>query len=312
MITAPFNFVPLSDKVFFPTWADEVSHDVPFEDGESGVIDITITAQSPIFIRDHANKEKFCNHNGQYYIPGSSLKGMVRNVLEIMSYSKMNQVDDATFAVRDLSESTNFYMEQMKKEVYAGWLKRTEDGYVIEDCGTAYRIHHNEINKATGKPFAEKFRNEGFEKTSEYKYNLLGGTHLSIEVGEPYRSEKNPKYDKRIFCKYKKGGRKGTLVLTGQPTPRKNTGNTRDGKGFEFVFFEPQKELQVTEKVYENFLAAYFDGRETQPHESPDWTFWKKGLQAGKKVPVFFQKENGRDRPTFCVSQISPHSYAAL
>ena len=31
MITAPFNFVPLSDKVFFPDWADSVSHDIPFK-----------------------------------------------------------------------------------------------------------------------------------------------------------------------------------------------------------------------------------------------------------------------------------------
>jgi len=43
MITAPFNFVPLNKKVFFPDWAEKVSHDIPFSDGESGVIDITIS-----------------------------------------------------------------------------------------------------------------------------------------------------------------------------------------------------------------------------------------------------------------------------
>jgi len=68
MITAPFNFVPLSNKVFFPDWADKVSHDVPFEDAQSGDIDITITAKSPIFIRDHENPEQFCSYNGEYYI----------------------------------------------------------------------------------------------------------------------------------------------------------------------------------------------------------------------------------------------------
>ena len=52
MITAPFNFVPLSEKVFFPDWAESVSHDIPFEDGESGIIDIAMTAKSPIFVRD--------------------------------------------------------------------------------------------------------------------------------------------------------------------------------------------------------------------------------------------------------------------
>ena len=42
-IKAPFNFVPLSDKVFFPDWADKISHDIPFEDGVSGTIELTLT-----------------------------------------------------------------------------------------------------------------------------------------------------------------------------------------------------------------------------------------------------------------------------
>ena len=103
-ITAPYNFVPLNEKVFYPEWNDKVSHDIPFEDGESGVIDITITAESPIFIRNHSDdrekpSEEFCHFiNSQkakeYYIPGSSIKGMVRNVLEIMSFSKIKIDED--------------------------------------------------------------------------------------------------------------------------------------------------------------------------------------------------------------------------
>ena len=34
-IRAPFNFVPVSSKVFFPGWADQVSQDVPFSDALS-------------------------------------------------------------------------------------------------------------------------------------------------------------------------------------------------------------------------------------------------------------------------------------
>jgi len=115
MITAPFNFVPLSEKVFIPEWGEWVSHDIPFKDGESGEIEVTITAESPIFIRDHLDEKRFCNHKGQYYIPGSSLKGMVRSVLEIMSFGKMRpgehegNMDDVRFSVRDLSNAKNFY-----------------------------------------------------------------------------------------------------------------------------------------------------------------------------------------------------------
>ena len=173
MITAPFNFVPLNEKVFFPDWSKHVSHDIPFEDGESGVIDITITAKSPIFIRDHNNLEQFCNYNGEYYIPATSIKGMVRSVLEIMSFSKMSQFNDDTYAVRDLSKADNFYMKQMnlidEPITQCGWLKIVDNEYFIEDCGLPQRISHREIDKATGKIFAEKFEKNGFKKTSEYK-----------------------------------------------------------------------------------------------------------------------------------------------
>jgi len=312
MITAPFNFVPLSEKVFFPDWAEDVSHDVPFEDGHSGILDITITAKSPMFIRDHDHPEQFCQYGGEYYIPGSSVKGMIRNVLEIMSFSKMRQVDDNTYAVRDLSSAQNFYMQEMHKDVYCGWLTRTEDGhYQITDCGIPGRISHEEIDKATGKNFASKFKQTGFEKTSKFKYDILGQTHQVITVGELYRSKANPKYDKRLFCKFKQSGREGTLVVTGQPTPRKNTGRMGDGKGFEFVFFEPKETIPLKEETWKNFLFAYFDERDTQPVESPDWKFWKEKLEAGEKVPVFFQK-NGKEIAHFGLSYLYklPYRYS--
>lgn len=52
MIHAPFNFIRLSDQVFFPEWADQISHDVPFIDWFSGVISLDITAASPVFVRN--------------------------------------------------------------------------------------------------------------------------------------------------------------------------------------------------------------------------------------------------------------------
>ena len=293
MITAPFNFVPLSEEVFFPPWAKDVSHDIPFEDPISGSIDISITTKSPIFVKDAKESTKFCNHNGEFYIPSSSVKGMIRHILEILSFSKLSQdsYNDDTYAIRDLSSARNFYMQQMQKEVSCGWLKKVDEGYVIEDCGVAGRIRHEEIDKALNIKFSSKFKKNGFEKTAQYKYDLLKGTHKEITVGELYKSSTNPKYDKRAFCKYEKDGKKATLVVTGQPTPRQDTGKMGDGKGFEFVFFEKKGELKVTKEVFENFLFAYFNEKETQPKESPDWKFWKEKLSHGESVPVFFQKK---------------------
>ncbi|MFA7090820.1 MAG: TIGR03986 family CRISPR-associated RAMP protein [Arcobacteraceae bacterium] len=318
MITAPYNFVPLNKEVFYPPWADDVSHDIPFEDGESGEIDITITAKSPIFIRDNLKKEEFCQYNGEYYIPGSSIKGMVRNVLEIMSFSKMrNEIfDDNTYAVRDLSEATNFYMQEMKKETFAGWLRKVDNAYIIEDCGEVGRIRHEEIDKALNVDFSKHFKDKIFDaknsknKTSEYKYNLIKNKDLNISLSKSFKSKTNAKYDSRVFYNYEKGTNSiATLVLTGQPTPRKDSGEKGDGKGYEFLFFSKKAELKVEKEVVEKFKFAYFDKRKTEPKESPDWTYWKEKLKDGERIPVFFQR-NGLKVKHFGLSYLYKLPYS--
>lgn len=296
MITAPYNFVPLNKEVFYPSWRNQVSHDIPFEDGESGEIDITITAKSPIFIRDHENKEQFCQHNGEYYIPSSSVKGMVRNVLEIMSFSKMNPnfVDDKTYAVRDL-RNQNLYMNHMKpQKIFCGWLIKEGNNYKIEDCGIPGRISQDKINKNFAKKFKHKSNNGEFNpnkadtKTAKYKYELL--TQNKIELIQNFQHIKNDK-GRDV---YEFGGTKqGTLVVTGQASGRKDQGKF-DAKIYEFVFFDRKNTLDVSKEVMENFKFAYFDDRKTEPKESPDWKYWKEKLKNGKKVPVFFQKENNQ------------------
>lgn len=143
MITAPFNFVPLSEKVFFPDWSEQVSHDVPFEDAQSGVIDITITAKSPIFIRDGENDMEFCNFEGTQYIPGSSVKGMIRNVLEIMSFGKIpmdSKKHDKFMSVRDMTNRNDL----VGTANGCGFLKQDEDGkWIIIDYGKPRTIEYS-------------------------------------------------------------------------------------------------------------------------------------------------------------------------
>jgi len=106
------NFINYSEKVFILSDDDRnISHDVPFKNQYSGVIKIDITAKNNIFIRNHyadgdrfyihPNDDKqikisheFCHiknrdNTKQYYIPATSIKGMIRNTLEILSYGKL-------------------------------------------------------------------------------------------------------------------------------------------------------------------------------------------------------------------------------
>jgi CRISPR/Cas system CSM-associated protein Csm3 (group 7 of RAMP superfamily) len=116
-VTSPYNFVPLNKEVYFPSWGPLVSHDVPFEEGLSGSFDVEIEAMSPIFIRGtqidgdnyfeqedkKGNKEKITTEfmflfdkNGEkrYFIPASSIRNMLRSIVEIIGFGRMARVNE--------------------------------------------------------------------------------------------------------------------------------------------------------------------------------------------------------------------------
>jgi len=314
MIKAPYNFVPLSEKVFFPHWSEWVSHDIPFKDGESGEIEITITAQSPIFVGDSkeiadGKAKRFFNHNKVFYIPGSSIKGMVRNVLEIMSFSKMRagehdgNIDDLRYSFRDLSNK-DYRGHFGTDKIHAGWLYKDLNGeYKIESCGIPGRVKHDEIDNYFGINFKNKFQRGNFNeqnnshKTAEYKYkifhNLLRENGKAIKNNYRFKFKKDDK-GRKIYS-FSQAGDEGTLVFSGQPSARNERRRRPTGKVYEFIFFKKKNPeiLNISKEMFEDFKFIYFDGRDTEPKESQDWRYWKEKLYSGEKIPVFFKSENG-------------------
>lgn len=116
-IPSPYNFVPVASRVFLPDWAAQVSQDVPFSDGISGWFEIEVEATTPIYVRNggdlpernpdnpqHWLKDRevqsfFKLPNGSFAIPGSSIKGVIRSVLEIASFGKFSPVDPKRYGV---------------------------------------------------------------------------------------------------------------------------------------------------------------------------------------------------------------------
>jgi CRISPR-associated protein (TIGR03986 family) len=281
-ITAPFNFVPLSDKVFFPPWAEDVSHDIPFEDGESGVIDITITAKSPIFIRDSKNEEQFCNYNGEYYIPATSVKGMVRNVLEIMSFSKIpidTKTHEKHMSVRDMSNSKVL----VGVATGCGFLKQDEnDEWYIEDYGSPRTIAYSDKNSKTLKLGNEEELNCNFE-TAKEKYEE-NGTYKIIKVDNSVKdliNRNSKKIGTKNIATPSQNGEDAYLVLTGGIDNKKN----------EFVFTSSDKSdtpIKDISAIVEKFKKVYFTS------DSVDGNFWKKNYDKNIGIPIFYKKEKGK------------------
>lgn len=337
VVTSPYNFVPAptEDQVFKPEWADQVSHDIPFEDGESGEIEMELTAETPIFVRNGQTKDEksiefshFIDKYGQkqFFIPATSLKGMFRNVLEIMSFSRLNKdfINDHRYAFRDLSSATNQYMTRYKKfKIKAGWLTEENDGsWKIEKCEDLAFIEHEELKEEFDLPFRDYYLNKDpIKKNAKDKYEdrKIKDKNLErtfIKFKKAISKESSLTLD---MAKHDLNGLKGTLVFTGQPGKRKE--DTRDieaskkikssGKTREFVFFEDPdpKFLYIDKSQQKDFKFIY--GNDDPNNLSPDWGFWRAKLQKREKIPVFFSENEEGELQHFGLSYMYklPYKY---
>ncbi len=326
-IKSPYNFVPLSETVVFPDWADKVSHDVPFEDGESGEIEIKITAKSPIFVRNGSaekDETKFSHieedNNKKYFIPGTSLKGAIRNVLEIMSFGKMNRIDDRKFSWRDLS-NTDTYTPKFVKDfnseplAKAGFIKIENSKWFLIPCEFA-RIEQCEIDSAFGisilsgvskyRAYEEKGRNlhKDFHITK-----ICNTANFIKQCGKFKRAKIKDPNDKN----YEKT--EGTLVFTGQIGPKLSSAEGMHGKGkkhLEFVFFNEKKEsewIEIKDDMRRNFELNHSNDRNKDHHKgsltpNEEWGFWKPRLENGGKMPVFYLPEGKNNVHSFGLAML--------
>ena len=82
-IPSPYGFVPIEDHVVTPPWGQLANHDVLLE-AVSGRLDVEITLKTDAFFRSPDDpKESFKLPDGRYAIPGASLRGALRNAVEI-------------------------------------------------------------------------------------------------------------------------------------------------------------------------------------------------------------------------------------
>ncbi len=362
-----YNFVPAPEEkeVFKPNWAEQAQHDMPFSDGETGEIEIKITAQTPIYIRNgHTEQDKkivdkirekgghpktkkekeiwkrynaFSNVDGRYFIPATSLKGMIRNTLEIFSFSRLNPnlVNDDRYSFRDLNNP--IYTNSMKSnDVLCGWLTQNKQGkWKIESCGKPIRISHEEID--TLKILKEKLcnilrvetylnvpkveykddfiyfksKNKEYKKsTKQYSYNerkkIVSKKNSYTKAFHKYKLLKSKKSDNPFI---KVDGKEGYLVFTGQVSlvdyNRVNEKNyTTKYNEFLFPKVKTPKTYEIDKdddknKNQKDFRFIYKEG---QTDESKDWKYWRKKLQRGKKVPVFFSLDDNGNVSHFGLS----------
>ena len=300
-IYAPYNFVPVDDKVFFPEWGNSISHDIPFEDEKSGYLTVCIEAKTPIFVRNGNNRDEVrtsenyklfsSTPDGEFFIPATAIKGELRTTLSILSFGKLSIINNKRYAIRDLRNRK--YLEQINSNnIHCGWMSfdASRKNIIISDRGIPRRISHRQIDEKYNTTFCSIFSNPSTlkneaKRSSLYKYELLRNQSLTNNFSE-LRVNNSNTVDNRKFVKFDPNGTPGTLVLTGQASRRDpSKSGQNNGKYYEFVFM--QKEIasytfDIFEEngLYEDFCFIYKDSKE--------WNYWHNKMSNGESIPVFF------------------------
>lgn len=111
----------------------KISLGQPLKDGYSGVIKVTWKAETPLCVgqRDKTHQvdddeqaavTRPFKLGKDYAIPGASLKGMLRSVLEILTFSHLGQINDHhRFGYRDY-RMNEYTSRVISNDIKAGWL----------------------------------------------------------------------------------------------------------------------------------------------------------------------------------------------
>jgi len=156
---APYNFVPLPEKVVTVDAGEIPRHDI--YTGHTGYIDCVLETRSPLYtrcamdpgffarwadnVREMMQDAEAREQYAQFFhledaerpvIPGSSLRGMVRALVEIAGYGKMQPVtDQPKVTFRAVAAASDDPLSQPYKDalrnVKAGYLERRGDAWFV-------------------------------------------------------------------------------------------------------------------------------------------------------------------------------------
>jgi len=175
-VGAPYNFIPLNVS---PINGQIPPQSKPNEKGEtesiifskffpdpeyySGLLTLNIHTKTPFFIR--GEKENMILVNNQPAIPGSSLRGLTRSLVEIISFGKFLNYNNRVFYYRSTIEDQG--------EIIAGFLKQDDDENYSIQPAKYERIINNNDKKDIKLPHVYKIRDGSvYFSTGEFS-NML-------------------------------------------------------------------------------------------------------------------------------------------
>lgn len=306
--SAPYNFVPLPEKIIsiVRDALELPDHDTYDRERHSGYFDVTLTTRSPLYIRGPVSDKDFSRqeqdiqvknkpeffHTGDErtpVIPGSSLRGMLRALLEIVSYSKMQWVSEKQLFFRTVENTTigQNYRIRMGDHVETGFLFRRGDTYCIKVCSMA-RVRRSMI----GNPI---YIGNSPNRIPHWQGQPRQYAPVWVKFRTDNSAVDTPNLVEKLSYQKCDGMAEGRLVITGD-VPRKKK---------EFVFLLPVKDAEEICASDDIINRLHDDDQLTQwqeeafPINRPNPDYRERNGMLGKAPvapgdPVFFLRENGK------------------
>ncbi|MBD2629615.1 TIGR03986 family type III CRISPR-associated RAMP protein [Trichormus variabilis] len=312
---APYNFVELPESVV------EVSPDslpqqnryyAQSENRYTGRIECTVTTESPLYIRCGFTQEEFgCGADSKYLpdffytnpleksikpvIPGSSLRGMLRNLVEIITFSKIDQVADnqrlffRAVAANPKQDSLGATYKKyiLPQNIEAGYLKKDSEGWYIQPA-----------KKEHDKTFAWVREKDLFLQDlinfddNKYKPQYIAVSYRQVAIDYNDRAKRLFASDVDTPNTYPQ--KKGVLVTSGnmkQDNSDKLSPRRNHCLVFDCLVFESDsnvEKLRLDERAIEYYRNALTDFQKESPF-SKDWGM----LNENCFVVFYYPPENG-------------------
>ena len=300
-VRAPYNFIPLSDKILLPYDSVESlpAHDRIDPSLKTGEICVTMVADTPVFVSDGDKNDPhfFRGSNGKYMIPGSTIRGMVRENMQILGFGLMRpgeDLEDIQIFFRDFASASGSRDDPLKK-------------YYCAALGI------KQMPMPSGRPKAiPQLVKSGYLKKEKGKYKIYPskGSYMLVRRDHPgvrcfgtedartenvyYRAEGDRVKEICPAVGEKNGLRRGTLLYTGKPVRSWNrqTGRLEDHPNHLYLIPEADWRAQPLTLDEDDVLSYMEDFEKRRNVLGRNRNFWNLPLE-GREKPVFYVQYEG-------------------
>ena len=308
---SPYRFVPLNEVVVpSSVVSDDLSVGDPHPEHLEAKITVDWVPETPFLIGEAKGNnlvEPFqLGDEGPYAIPGASLKGMLRSVMEIVCYGRLTQVNGHhRYGLRD------FEHPQYKKrildgnEVMAGWLIERNGKVFIEESD------YHKVDMDTILPFTFDWPKYSLrEKYEHVKRVEIDNGEMIVDFTTPERFSFVE--DGAVIAKMDKDGEhEGIPVFSGSVT---GPGATRK---YEYIFVEKEnpQEVELDLEIFEIFKINHSKPGKKSREPQGSWATLYPTWDKNKRIPIFYSGDLQKQSPAdFCFGLTRlfkiPHAYS--